>query len=94
MAIKLPMRFRILHHFCQVESASNQQLMDALRPEYGTEGQFNSAIFNEHLMSMRAGGLIEDKAVSFDPEGNLVQEFAVTEFGKSRMKYLPKSWKP
>jgi hypothetical protein len=94
MATKLPMRFRILHHFCQVKSASCHQLMDALRQEYGTEGQFNSTIFNEHLMSMRAGGLIEDKDASFDGEGNLIQEFAVTEFGRSRMKYLPKSWKP
>jgi hypothetical protein len=86
------MRFRILHQFCQVEMTTTEELMAALRAEYGNEGQFNKAIFNEHLMSMRAGGLIEDRDVSFDDNGELIQTFAVTEFGRSRLKYIPKGW--
>lgn len=89
---KLPLRFRILHFFSQVPEADNKKLMDALRADYGTEGQFTESIFTEHLMSMRASGLIQDKDVSFDTNGTLIQSFAITEFGKTRLKYLPKGW--
>lgn len=93
MATTLPMRFRILHQFCQVENTTAEQLMAALQSEYGNEGQFDRGIFDGHLMSMRAGGLIEDRDASFDNNGNLIQTFAVTEFGRSRLKYIPKGWK-
>lgn len=89
---KLPLRFRMLHFFSQVSEADNKKLMDALRADYGTEGQFTESIFTEHLMSMRASGLIQDKDVSFDSNGTLIQSFAITEFGKTRLKYLPKGW--
>lgn len=93
MATVLPMRFRLLHYFSTVKEASTRQLMDGLRSEYGTEGQFNESVINEHLMSMRAGGLIETNDIELDAAGNLVVNYSITEFGQGRLKYLPKSWK-
>lgn len=89
---KLPLRFRILHFFSQVPETDTGRLMDALREDYGNEGQFRESIFNGHLMSMRAAGLIEDRDVSFDSTGKLVQSFAITDFGRSRLRHLPKGW--
>jgi DNA-binding PadR family transcriptional regulator len=94
MSSKLPLRFRILHHFSQARAAmSSEELMRALKDEYGHEGQFKKAIFHEHLMSMRAGGLIEYQHVAVDSEGQLIQSFMITELGRSRLKYLPAKWK-
>lgn len=93
MAAVLPMRFRILHFFSTVKESSIKELMNALRPEYGAEGQFNENVIGEHLLSMRAGGLIETRDIELDRDGNLVVNYAITEFGQGRLKYLPKAWK-
>lgn len=89
---KLPLRFRILHFLSQVPESDTAQMMEALAGDYGGEGQFRESIFDEHLMSMRAAGLIEERNVSFDSRGKLVQSFAITGFGRSRLKYLPRGW--
>lgn len=90
---KLPMRFRILHFFTQQKKASVDDVLRALRGEYGGEGQFNAGRIGQHLASMRAAGLIEDRDVEFDAAGNLVQWFSITDFGASRMKFLPQAWR-
>lgn len=89
---KLPLRFRILHFFSQVPESDISGVMEALRTDYGREGQFRESIFTEHLMSMRSAGLIEERDVSFDSRGKLVQSFAITDFGRNRLNYLPKGW--
>jgi DNA-binding PadR family transcriptional regulator len=93
MTAVLPMRFRILHFFSQVKEASIKELMENLRSEYGTEGQFNARVLGEHLMSMRAGGLIETRDIEANGGGDVIVNYAITEFGQSRLNYLPKSWK-
>ena len=93
MAPKLPMRFRIIHYFSQVSDATLETLMEALREEYSGEGQFQRAIFEEHLMSLRAGGLIADRHLDLDAHGHLLQSFAITDLGRSRLHFLPAEWK-
>lgn len=93
MASVLPMRFRILHFFSTVKEASITELMNGLRSEYGNEGQFNEGTIGEHLLSMRAGGLIETNDIDLDKDGKLIVNYAITEFGQGRLKYLPRSWK-
>lgn len=89
---RLPLRFRILHFLSQAPAADTTKVMDALRGDYGNEGQFRESIFNDHLMSMRAAGLIEERDVSFAPSGKLVRSFAITDVGRSRLKHLPRGW--
>lgn len=90
---KLPMRFRILHFFTQQKKACTSDVMRALKSEYGDEGQFTADRIDQHLASMRASGLLEDQNVEFDDNNQLVQWFSITEFGASRMKYLPPGWR-
>ena len=94
MSEKLPMRFRILHYFSGVPDGTVESAMTALSGEYGKEGQFRREVFEEHLMSMKAGGLLDAREPAFDDDGRLVQRFAITEAGRSRMQYLPPGWKP
>lgn len=93
MAIKLPLRFRLLHLMATKNEANVHDLMKDLRAEYGNEGQFSVKSFEKHLTSMRASGLIEETDVNLDENGKLLETFTITEFGRGRLTYLPKSWK-
>ncbi len=93
MANKLPLRFRLLHLMSTKIKANVHDLMKDLRAEYGKEGQFSVKSFEKHLTSMRASGLIEEVDVDIDEQGNLLETFAIADFGRGRLKYLPSSWK-
>jgi DNA-binding PadR family transcriptional regulator len=93
MAIKLPLRFRLLHLMASKTEANVHDLMKDLRAEYGNEGQFSVKSFENHLTSMRASGLIEETDVNLDDQGKLLETFTITDFGRGRLKYLPNSWK-
>ena len=91
---KLPMRFRILHLMSENEKLSDLEVMEALKEEYGSEGQFKLATVNTHLQSMRAVGMVENADVSLDESGKLDIKYKITSYGESRLKYLPKGWNP
>lgn len=91
---KIPMRFRILHLMSVYEMLSDEEIMKALKEEYGTEGQLKKSIIDSHLQSMRAVGMIENADVSLDENDNIKIKYKITDYGLSRLKYLPKGWKP
>lgn len=94
MSAYLPMRFRILHIISENAGITADEIMNHLEPEYGNEGQFRLSVIREHLASMRAVGLIEDRAFSLGKDNSLIQNVQVTDFGTSRLSFLPKSWVP
>ena len=92
--MKLPMRFRIIYLVLQHDKISDKEVMEALRDEYGDEGQYKMSIIETHLMSLRAVGIIENTGVTLDENDNLVQQFSITDYGKDLLdKYLPSQWK-
>lgn len=92
--MKLPMRFRIIHLVSQHDKISDKEVMEALRDEYGEEGQYRKSIIDTHLMSLRAVGIIENTGVTLDENDNLVQHFSITDYGRDLLdKYLPSQWK-
>lgn len=90
--MKLPMRFRILHLLAGGQEMTGREVMDALRDEYSGEGQFKLGVINNHLQALRAVGMIEVADVQLDDKGELIEKFKITDYGKSRLKYLPKEW--
>jgi hypothetical protein len=68
------------------------KIMDELKEEYGTEGQFKPAIMQNHLDSMRAVGLIEVTDAKLDANNNLDMQYEITDFGMSRLDLLPAGW--
>ncbi len=92
--MKLPLRYRILHIMSDNGSYSVDDIMEALKDEYGGEGQFNSKIMETHLQSLKAVGMLEYTEVYLDEAGELVRKFKLTEYGYSRLEYLPNGWKP
>lgn len=91
----LPMRFRILHLLITHESGlSEVELMEALKPEYGTEGQYKRSIIDTHLSSMKAVGMIEIAQLSLGNDGRLLHKYRATDYGRNYVKYIPKGWSP
>ncbi|WP_312198699.1 hypothetical protein [Anaerospora hongkongensis] len=93
MAALLPLRFRMLHYISTVDKTCAEEIMAALKAEYGTEKQFTKAVFTEHLLDMKANFIIDDRDVLLDSSGELVIYYSINDEGKRLLaKYLPKSW--
>lgn len=93
MAAVLPLRFRMLHYISTVDKTCADDIMAALKPEYGTEKQFTKDVFIEHLLDMKANFVIDDHDVMLDSKGELIVYYSINEEGKRLLaKYLPKSW--
>jgi hypothetical protein len=87
------MRFRILHLLTLQEAGlSEVEIMEALKPEYGTEGQYKRKIIDTHLTSMKAVGMIEIMDLSMGSDGKLLHKYRATEYGRKYLKYIPKGW--
>ncbi len=92
MAAKLPMKFRILHLMSKNESLSEQQILEELRKDYGSERQCRHSVIEFHLQNMRAVGMIQYAELSLDENGKLKKKYKITDFGTSRLKYLPRGF--
>lgn len=89
----LPLRFRMLHYISTVDKTCADEMMKALRAEYGTEKQFTKGVFVEHLMDMKANFVIDDNEVELNDKGELVIYYSINEEGQRLLKkYLPKHW--
>lgn len=93
MAELLPLRFRMLHYISTVDKTNVDEIMKALKPEYGTEKQFTKEVFVEHLMDLKANFVIDDNDVELDNKGDLVVYYSINDEGNRLLKkYLPKHW--
>jgi DNA-binding PadR family transcriptional regulator len=93
MADVLPLRFRMLHYISTIDKTCADEIMKALKPEYGTEKQFTKEVFIEHLLDMKANFVIDDNDVMLDNNGQLVIYYSINEEGQRLLKkYLPKQW--
>jgi DNA-binding transcriptional ArsR family regulator len=94
MAVKLPLRFRIIHYLSKSDGGVTcDQLLDSLKSEYGDEGQFKPSTIENHLMSLRAVGIVEVDKVDLDDNDNLILWYKISDYGKSKLSYLPQGWK-
>lgn len=91
--MKLPLRSRVLHFLSNSGSVTCEQVVDALKDEYGDEGQFKPSVVEGHLMSLRAVGIVDVDKVDFDDNDNLMLWYKITDYGRSKLSYLPKEWR-
>ncbi len=89
----LPLRFRILHYASKKDAFNYLDLIKDLKEEYGNDGQFNKGMMTLHLDSLRAVGMIEEADVDFDKNNELLVNYRITDYGRSRLSYLPDEWK-
>lgn len=89
----LPMRFRMLHFFSDINEASTVEVMAGLHSEYGNEKYFRSKAIDEDLISMKENGLIDINRLEME-NNELVTYYKINEEGINLLKnYLPKEWR-
>ena len=90
----LPARTAVLNYLYGVESADVQEIMEALKPQYGGERQFTRQRYLDHVMSLEANGLLTLKSYELDGDGELSLRYAINPDGKTAVeKYVPKKYR-
>jgi hypothetical protein len=91
---KLPLRFSILYVLNKAGKASltTKEIYEQLAREYQGEGQFSLDKMENHLMAIKATGIIDALDPYFDEAGDARYKYAITEYGRTRVKYLPPAY--
>jgi len=89
----LPTRTAVLNYLYQENEADVNKIMEALRPMYGNEKQFNEKMYLEHAMSLEANGLVEMIGYELDKNEELILYYRINESGRKAVeKYVPEKY--
>jgi len=91
--MSLPSRMAVLNYMDKKEAVDVKTVMEALKPLYGNEKQFNEALYMEHFMALEANGLVELDSYSLDDNDNLVMSYRINNDGHEAVeKYVDKKY--
>ena len=66
-----PLNYAILKHFTTVEEACAEEVIEALKPVYGSFKALNRDAVIESIMTAEANGLLEETRYEMGDDGNL-----------------------
>lgn len=87
---KIPMKMRAIEWLKANPNSNVEQIMEGVKSEYGTEGQFTLANFTHMTQALKAVGIIRNTNVELDKNEKVVVSYSLTDYGISSMKYIPK----
>ena len=84
-----PLNFAILKHFTKIKGACADDVIEALKGQYGNFKAFNKNVIISALMTAEANGLLEEKSFDMDSSGELrIYYHANTEGAATINKYI------
>lgn len=87
----LPLKTRIFQYAMDKNKGITiEDIMKDLEPEYHGERIFNKKVVTDYVDSFLGVGFMKAETVAFDEKGQLKISCVVTDYGKTRKKYLPK----
>ncbi len=91
MARILPMKIAVYEYTCKMEgnSFTAEDVIDALKPVYGGESQLNPKRISNYLSTFLGIKFLTEDKLELDENGNLIVHYKLTEYGKTRKKYIP-----
>lgn len=90
----LPARMAVLNYLNTVENADVNEIMEAMRPQYGKERQFTKDMYLNHVMSLQANGLCSLVSYEMDSNDELSLRFAINDDGRNAVKkYVPAKYR-
>ncbi|WP_026891137.1 hypothetical protein [Lacrimispora aerotolerans] len=90
----LPARTAVLNYLYGVKNADVDQIMEALKPEYGNERQFTKERYIDHVMSLEANGMVNLSSHDLDKNGDLRMYYEINDDGRSAVdKYVDKKYR-
>ena len=86
----LPLKLRIFEYAYQVNRPfTADDVLKTLASEYGGERQFTKKRIQEYLQTFLGVNMLKAAEVNYDEDGELVVHCVITDFGLSRVKYIP-----
>lgn len=85
----LPLKARILKYFIELdETATVNDILRDLNNEYGGEKQFTKKRVEEYIYSFLGIQFLKKDKVEWDENGQLIIYCSITDYGKSRKRYI------
>ncbi|MDR0880851.1 MAG: hypothetical protein LBN09_09200 [Clostridioides sp.] len=78
-----PLNYAILKHFTTVKEANAEDVVRALKREYGKFKALNEKDVQSSLMTAEANGILEETRFELDSKGKLVVYYHANEDGKA-----------
>ncbi|WP_179949605.1 hypothetical protein [Companilactobacillus suantsaicola] len=92
--MSLPSRMAVLNYMNEHDSVNVKSVMEALKPFYGNEKQFNENLYLEHFMALEANGLVELASYNLDDKENLIMNYRINDDGREAVeKYVDKKYR-
>lgn len=87
--MKLPLKTRILQYAILLSNPFTvSDVYHDLADEYGGEKLFTLKTVNDYVDSFLGIGFLKAAQLEFDYQGELLIHYQVTEYGKTRLKYI------
>ena len=91
----MPLYYAILKHFVDGQQYCTQDVIDALKPLYGSYKLLNPKDVEEALATAKENGLLDEVAYDLDDSGALRVYFKMTDFGQDMVdRYIGKYSNP
>ncbi|MBG0791291.1 MAG: hypothetical protein H0S80_12430 [Desulfovibrionaceae bacterium] len=81
----IPMKMRVADCFGQGEALNARAVHDIICDQYPTERYCSVRSVHEHLMSLKAVGILNDESSYVDDNGDLVSVYRISEYGLNRL---------
>ncbi len=91
---KLPLKFSVFKCVAEADGLiTAADIMKILQAEYEGERQFTKKRIELYLTALNCVSMIHEKDFDFDENRELMIYYELSELGKQRVKYLPKTLK-
>lgn len=92
MSKVLPMKIAVYEYACKMEGKTFtvEDVIEALKPIYGGESQLNPKRIGNYLSAFLGIKFLTEENLELDGSGNLTVHYKLTDYGKTRMKFIPK----
>lgn len=88
--MQLPLKTRMLQYAIEKDGAifNKDDVMKDLANEYPGERLFSEKQVAEYLDELLVVGFLKKEKTSFDENGSLLIDYSISDYGRSRAKYL------
>ena len=77
-----PLYYAIMKYMTNVDKASNLDVINALKNEYGNFKMLRPEAVEEALMTAKANGILDEAGVELEEENKLIIFYKVTDYGR------------
>lgn len=83
---KMPLHYAILKLFADGEARCAQDIIDTLKPDYGSYKLLTREDVDETLATAKENGILDEVDCGFDADGPLKSYFKINEFGSDMIR--------